>query len=104
MKSILSLGLAASLILFAGLASAQDSGGVKITGDVTMINKVENITTTSEGASSIASTAVGAVRGNTDVTGDLDMSNTVDTVATTAKGKNSCAETSVGTVGSGPCQ
>ena len=93
--------LATSLTFFAAAASAQDSGGVEIKGDVNISATGKGINTTSDGES-IASTGVGVVRGNTEVKGDVNITASAKDVTTKAEGK-SCAETTIGGVGSGPC-
>ncbi len=94
-----------SVILLAGVASAQEQGGVKVGGDVQIKATTGNVNTSAEGKNSTAETNVGSVTGNnTVVGGDVKIEAKTGDINTTAKGEKAKACSNIGTVGTSACQ
>ena len=93
------------VLIIAGSALAQEQGGVKIKGDVTITVIGTNVTTEFSGSGAVADTKIGAIGGgDVDIKGDVKITATGKNVTTKASGSGSAACTSIGTVGSNACE
>lgn len=84
----------------AATAQAQQSGGVKIGGDVDMQTKVDTAVNAAVGKESLAKQQIGGVQGNVDIGGDLTQKTDVGTAVNAAVGNKSRACQNIGGISS----
>ena len=93
------------LCVFSLSTHAQNQGGVKVGGNVTIKAETDNVVTVAGGNDAIAETNIASVTGhNTEVSGDVSIDVKTDNVVTVAGGRSAKACSNIGTVGTSACQ
>jgi len=101
MKKALLWGAAAVVfVVSAEIAPAQEAGGVKIGGNVTMKTKVDNAVNAAVGNDTLAKQQVGGIQGNVDIKGNVTQETEAKNVVNAAIGNKSRACQNIGGISS----
>ncbi len=92
--------MACAVLMMVTTASAQESGGVKIGGDVAMTTKAENAINAAIGQDTLAKQQIGGVQGNVDIKGDLTQTTEVKNAVNAAIGQRARACQNIGGISS----
>ena len=101
MKDFAKLVLPAVIALVCGIAQAQETGGVKISGTAQVTGVAKDVTTAAVGQGNRARTSVGSVSGNTEIQGNVHVTGVAQDVTTAAIGSGNAAGGGAGNVGGG---
>jgi osmotically-inducible protein OsmY len=100
MKKLIVSAAVIGMIAVTGPAGAQETGGVKIGGDVDMKTKAENAINASVGQDTLAKQQIGGVQGDVTIKGDLKQETEVGTAVNAAIGQRARACQNIGGISS----